>query len=69
MAWNKESEMHSYFDVFISHSTKDKGVANDVCDALERGGVRCWIAPRNMVPGEEYENQILSAIDATRVLV
>ena len=61
--------MDSNFDVFISHSTKDKGVANDVCVALEQGGIRCWIAPRNMVPGEEYENQILSAIDATRVLV
>ena len=56
-------------DVFISHSTKDKQVADAVCAILEKRGIQCWIAPRNMVPGEEYENQILSAIDATRVLV
>ncbi len=36
-------------DVFISHSTSDRAVADAMCSRLEQVGVRCWIAPR----GEE----------------
>jgi RyR domain. len=34
-------------DVFISYSTKDKLIADAICLALERDGIRCWIAPRD----------------------
>lgn len=33
------------YDVFISYSSKDSGVAFDVCAMLEAAGLTCWIAP------------------------
>ena len=38
--------------VFISYASQDKAVAEAVCQALEKAGVACWIAPRDVVPGE-----------------
>ena len=48
--------------VFISYSSKDSQVAADVCRHIERAGFRCWIAPRNVHPGENYPSQIVEAI-------
>jgi TIR domain len=56
-------------DVFISYASGDKAAADQVCAALERRGVRCWIAPRNARPGINYGASIVDAIDATPVLV
>ena len=41
-------------DVFISHSSKDKHVADAICAVLERRGLRCWIAPRDVTPGASW---------------
>ena len=38
-------------EVFLSYSSKDKAVADAACAVLERGGVRVWIAPRDILPG------------------
>jgi hypothetical protein len=56
-------------DVFVSYSADDKAVADDVTATLERGGVRCWIAPRDVLPGVVYSESIIGAINASRVLV
>ena len=56
-------------DVFISHSTTDKAVADAVCAALENVAVRCWIAPRDVLPGRAYSGEITRAIQQSRVLV
>ncbi len=40
-------------DVFISHSAKDKATADAVCAVLEAEGIRCWIAPRDVLPSVE----------------
>src|SRR5476649_1363729 len=55
--------------VFISYASQDKAVADAVCQALERAGVPCWIAPRNVVPGESYAGAIVHAIDAAKLIV
>ena len=39
--------------VFISHSSKDKEIAEKVCLFLEANSVPCWIAPRDVTPGPE----------------
>jgi TolB-like protein/Tfp pilus assembly protein PilF len=54
---------------FISYASQDKAVADAVCEALERVGVACWIAPRNVVPGESYAGAIVHAIDDTKLIV
>ncbi len=42
------------FDVFISHSTKDKPQADLLVRGLESRGIACWIVPRNINPGTPY---------------
>src|SRR5271170_1415931 len=54
--------------VFISYASQDVAVANAVVEALEGHGVKCWIAPRDVVPGEFYASAILHAIDASKVI-
>jgi len=56
-------------DVFISHSVKDKPIADAVCATLESEGIRCWIAPRDVVPGMEWSECIIEAIEQTKVMV
>lgn len=56
-------------DVFISHSTNNRPVANAVCAALEREAIRCWIAPRDVMPGRSYSGEITRAIQQSRAFV
>jgi hypothetical protein len=56
-------------DTFISYSSKDKTAADAACAVLERAGIRCWIAPRDIRPGQEYGHSIIEAIDQCRVMV
>jgi hypothetical protein len=55
--------------VFISHSSKDREVAAEICQFLEARGVSCWIAPRNVTPGKNYGAAIVDAIDECGVFV
>jgi len=56
-------------DVFISHSSMDKQIADTVCAFLESKGVSCWIAPRNILPGEEWGDSILRGIQTCPIMV
>jgi TolB-like protein/Tfp pilus assembly protein PilF len=56
-------------DVFISYASQDKAMADAICGALERAGVACWIAPRDVMPGVFYADAIVGGINGTRVLV
>jgi hypothetical protein len=56
-------------EVFISHSARNKSTADAVCAILESGGIRCWIAPRDVTPGREWGECIVEAIRQTRVMV
>jgi hypothetical protein len=59
----------THHDVFITYSHKDKPVADAVCAALENKGIRCWIAPRDVLPGEDFPDAIIGAIDNSRIMV
>lgn len=50
------------YDVFISYSSKEKDVAGVICNYLESNGVKCWIAPRDIKPGETYSKAITQGI-------
>ena len=56
-------------DVFVSYSHSDKAVADAACATLEREGLRCWIAPRDINPGAEWGGAIIEAINHCRVMV
>ena len=56
-------------DVFISYASEDRDVAGHVCAALEGEGIRCWIAPRDIRPGETYAQAIVAGIKQARAMV
>jgi len=56
-------------DVFISHSSKDKRIADATCASLEQAGIRCWMAPRDILPGATWGKSIVDAIHGSRVMV
>jgi hypothetical protein len=57
------------FDVFISYASKDKIIADAVCARLESAGIRCWIAPRDIVAGTSYGEAIIDAIHGAKIMV
>jgi len=50
-------------DVFVSHSVKDKAVADAIVARLEGDSVTCWIAPRDVVPGADRCDRVQSHHD------
>jgi hypothetical protein len=56
-------------DVFISYAAEDKPTADAACATLEAKRIRCWIAPRDVLPGMDYAQALVEAIDQSRVMV
>lgn len=56
-------------DVFISYSSIDQAAADRICHYLEQRGINCWIAHRNIEPGEIWSDAIVQAIHSTRVFI
>ena len=56
-------------DIFISHSTRDKPVADAVCATLETAGIRCWVAPRDVQLGRSFAGEITRAIQQSKAMV
>jgi hypothetical protein len=55
--------------LFVSHVTEDRAAALQVVEELERRGVRCWIAPRNVQPGKPFDDDIADAIESCRAML
>jgi TolB-like protein len=55
--------------VFISHASGDAAVAAALVESLERHGIACWIAPRDVKAGAQYADAIARAISAAKALV
>lgn len=56
-------------DVFVSYSQQDKPTADAVVARLEQDGIRCWMAPRDIVPGTSWGDAIVTAIAGSKVMV
>lgn len=59
----------SHHDVFISYSSKNKNVADAICNHLESRQIRCWIAPRDITSGQDFPEAIIDAINGSKVMV
>jgi hypothetical protein len=61
----------SAHDVFVSHTSghQDKLVTDAIVSRLEQAGIRCWVAPRDIMPGMVYAEAIIEAIAASRLMV
>jgi hypothetical protein len=56
-------------DVFISHSSQDKAIADAICASLRHAGMSCWIAPDSISPGADWGRSIIEAIETSQVMV
>jgi formylglycine-generating enzyme required for sulfatase activity len=66
-------------EVFISYANadetkssdtgSDRQIANMICSALESEDVSCWLAPRDISPGDDWLNAILDAVEQSAVVV
>ena len=56
-------------DVFVSYARRERAVANAVCATLEAHGIRCWIAPRDILPGSDWGAAIIDAIQEAKAMV
>ena len=57
------------YDVFISYSSKNKAVADALCHFLEEKKIRCWIAPRDILPGQDYAEAIALAMSEVKCFI
>src|SRR5580704_5056097 len=55
--------------LFVSHVSEDRSAATEIVDELERRGVRCWLAPRDVRPGAHFDDEIADAIDGSRAML
>ena len=55
--------------VFITHAVEDKKIAELVCEALESNGIQCWIAPRDVPYGMNFEEAIVDAICESSLMI
>jgi serine/threonine-protein kinase len=67
MTTHTEKEMSR--DIFLSHAGDDASVAVEVCALLEKRGLKCWIAPRNVRAGAVWDEAILDAIEHSSVFL
>jgi hypothetical protein len=49
-------------DVFISYQQEDRAAAEHLCAALEAKNVSCWMAPRDICPGQEWASGIIEGL-------
>ena len=59
----------NHHDVFISYAQLDKPIADAACAKLESRHLRCWIAPRDVVPGKSFPEAIIDGIVDSKVVV
>lgn len=53
----------------ISHASQDAAEARRLCELLEAHRVPCWIAPRDLAPGEQWTDGIVRGIEQSDALV
>jgi TIR domain len=56
-------------DVFISFASEDFKTARTICNAIESRGFKCWIASRDIRPGENFQSAIVHAIRESKALL
>ena len=55
------------YDIFVSHSSKDDNIVMPIVSALEAKGIKCWIAPRDVIG--PYAKAITDAIKSSKIFL
>lgn len=57
------------YDVFLSHSSKDKSAARDVAERLSRDGLKVWWDEWEIKPGDSIPSKIDDGLELSRIMV
>jgi hypothetical protein len=55
--------------LFICFSSRDQATALEVVEFLEVDGLKCWISSRDVLPGDNYQESIVTALEGARCVV
>lgn len=55
--------------VFVCHSSKDARVASQAVKILEELGIGCWVAPRDVPAGHQYNQAVIDGIENCSVVL
>jgi hypothetical protein len=62
--------LRSYsYDVFISHSSRDKSTVRDIATRLANDGLRVWLDEWEIKPGDSIPAKIEEGLEASRALI
>lgn len=64
-----ETDKPAQYAAFISYASQNKETAFDIVNSLEKRGMKCWVAPRDVRPGEDYPAEIIRGIERSNCLV
>ncbi|MCR5210600.1 MAG: toll/interleukin-1 receptor domain-containing protein [Lachnospiraceae bacterium] len=56
-------------DIFISYSSANKNIADKIVSFLEGRGLRCWYAPRDILPGTRWVSAINTAVNSAKIFL
>jgi hypothetical protein len=62
-------ESRGEYAAFISFASDNREKAEAICASLERRGFVCWIAPRDVLAGREYADEIIGGIERSASVV
>jgi len=62
-------EANFKYDVFLSHSSKDKDVVREIATRLKADGVKVWLDEWEIQPGDNIPHKIEEGLEYFRVLV
>jgi len=68
MDGNSRKRDHQVFISYANDKT-DRKVAEKIFKALKAKNIRCWIAPRNSEPGQEWPDEVSKAIKQSKVII
>ena len=57
------------FDVFLSHSSKDKTTVREIAERLKEGGLKVWLDDWQIRPGDSIPAKIEEGLEQSAVLV
>ncbi|MBQ8789791.1 MAG: toll/interleukin-1 receptor domain-containing protein [Ruminiclostridium sp.] len=55
--------------IFISHSSANADISENICSYLEKNGHSCFFAPRDIRSGFPYAEEIMNGIDGSDALI
>lgn len=57
------------YSAFISYASENRDKADEICAGLERRGLVCWMAPRDIRAGREYADEIIHGLERSGAVV